>query len=173
MYARWVTLSVAILAMSSVACANASSLSPEVPACATPPSATAAGDDLAKLTDEQLARELLDLTGGANIGKQIGDKMMDSFRAMPNMPPGFIERFKANIHPEELVAMIVPIYLQHYDRATTMAAIRFYRSEPGQKIVKELPALTTDAMEAGKKWGADLAKKTLSELRGSSRATDD
>jgi hypothetical protein len=102
--------------------------------------------------------------GAANLGKQVADGMMESFRKMSSLPPGFIDRFKQNIQPDSLVELIVPIYMRHLDRETIIAAIRFYQSAPGQRIVKTLPAVTAESMEAGKTWGAQLARKTLQDL---------
>ncbi len=58
----------------------------------------------------------------------------------------------------------MPIYVKHLDRVTVIAAIRFYGSAPGQRLVKTLPAVTAESMEAGKAWGAELARKTLKDL---------
>jgi hypothetical protein len=134
------------------------------PASAAPAAAAEPDDGLAKLNDEQVVRKLLEVTGASGLGKQVADSMMDSFRKMPNLPSGFIDRFTQNLHTETLVDLIVPIYMQHYDRQTLIAAIRFYQSAPGQKMVKALPAVTHESMEAGKAWGADLARKTLRDL---------
>lgn len=131
----------------------------------TSTSASAAPDDgLDALTDEQLVRKLLEVTGAAALGKQVGDSMIDTFQKMPNLPPGFLDRFKQNMHVEELTELIVPIYVKHYDHQTLVAAIRFYRSDAGHKLVEQLPIVTAESMEAGKKWGANLAKKTLRDL---------
>ena len=125
---------------------------------------TSPDDGLEKLSSEQLTRKLLEVTGAANLGKQVADGMMESFRKMSSLPPGFIDRFKQNLQPEAFVELIVPIYMRHLDRATIIAAIRFYRSAPGQNIVKTLPAVTAESMEAGKVWGGELARKTLQDL---------
>jgi hypothetical protein len=138
------------------------------PATAAPAAPADPDDGLAKLTDEQLVHKLLEVTGASGLGKQVADGMMDSFRKMPNLPAGFIDRFKQNLHTEALVELIVPIYLKHYDRPTLSAAIRFYQSPPGQTMVKGLPAVTAESMEAGKAWGADLARKTLKDLAAGS-----
>jgi hypothetical protein len=121
-------------------------------------------DGLAKLTDEQIVRKLLEVTGASGLGKQVADSMMDSFRKMPSLPPGFIDRFQQNLKTDTLIDLIIPIYLKHYDRQTLMAAIRFYESTPGQTMVKALPMVTKESMEAGKAWGAELARKTLKDL---------
>jgi uncharacterized protein len=151
-----------------VGCAAASpqtaAVSPGTTSSAAPVSPD---DDLAKLSSEQLTRKLLEVSGAADLGKQVADGMLESFRKMSNLPPGFIDRFKQNIQPESLVELIVPIYMKHFDRETIMAAIRFYRSAPGQRIVKTLPTVTAESMEAGKTWGVDLARKTLQDVSSS------
>jgi hypothetical protein len=83
---------------------------------------------------------------------------------MPNLPPNFIERFKQNMRIEDLNEMVLRIYLKHLDRAVMTSAINYYESEQGHRLVAALPVLTAEAMEAGKAWGGELAKKTLKEL---------
>jgi hypothetical protein len=128
------------------------------------PCGAAGNDGLDALTEEQLARKILEVTGASDLGKQIGDAMLDSLRKMPNLPPGFIDRLKQDMHVEELTELIIPIYLKHYDRPTMIAAIRFYQSDPGRTMVKALPAVTAESTEIGKTWGANLAKKALGEM---------
>ncbi|HEX3479271.1 MAG TPA: DUF2059 domain-containing protein [Kofleriaceae bacterium] len=148
-----------------VGCATASPQTAAVSPGTISNAAPASPDDgLEKLTSEQLTRKLLEVTGAANLGKQVADGMMESFRKMSSLPPGFIDRFKQNIQPDSLVELIVPIYMKHFDRETIIAAIRFYQSAPGRRMVKTLPAVTAESMEAGKTWGTELARKTLQDL---------
>jgi hypothetical protein len=158
-------MKLALCTLFVVGCAAASpqttAVSPGTISNAAP---TSPDDGLEKLTSEQLTRKLLEVTGAANLGKQVADGMMESFRKMSSLPPGFIDRFKQNLKPEAFVELIVPIYMRHLDRETIIAAIRFYRSAPGQRIVSTLPAVTAESMEAGKTWGAELARKTLEDL---------
>ena len=137
---------------------------------ASPPGSTCAAgasdvaDGLAELSDEQLARKLLKVSGGVERSKMIGDSLMESLRKVPEMPPGFIDRFKQNIQAVEHTELIIPIYLKHYDRATMTAAIRFYQSEHGRTLLRAMPVVTAESLEVGKAWGRDLARKTLEEL---------
>jgi hypothetical protein len=151
-----------------VGCAAAS---PQTPVVSSGPTSNAAptspDDGLAKLNSEQLTRKLLEVTGAADLGKQVADRMIETFGNMSSLPPGFIDRFKHNVQTESLVDLVVPIYMKHLDRETIIAAIRFYASAPGQRIVKTLPTLTAESMEAGKAWGAALARKTLKDLSSS------
>jgi hypothetical protein len=137
------------------------SAAPPAPAATT---AAAPADDLDTLTNEELVRKLLAVTGAGALGKQIIDSMADTMKKNPGMPHGFMERFAANAHPDDLTALIIPIYLRNYDAATMKAAIRFYQSEQGQVLVSKLPTVTKECGEAGREWGRKLAIRTLSEM---------
>jgi len=152
---------VALTASSAIACAGPSQDGDPAHA---PSGAAEPADGLDKLTDEQLVRKLLEVTGSADLGKQVAASMLDTFRKMPNLPPGFIDRFKQNLRVEEVTELIVPIYLKHYNRPTMLAAVRFYQSEHGRTLVAGLPIVTAESTEAGKNWGGELAKRTLKDL---------
>jgi len=154
-------LAAAAIALSGLACASSVPSPPCAPAAAPPP---APADDLAGQTHEQLARKLLAVTGAENIGKQMMDGMAESFRKMPGLAPGFMDRFSANARPEELVDLIVPIYVKNFDRDTLEGAIRFYETRQGRALVAAQPVATKESMEAGRAWGRKLAEKTLAEI---------
>jgi hypothetical protein len=161
----------ATLAIGALGCASAAKPCPAAPAApsSAPAQAAAApasgpGPALAQMTDEQVVRRVLDLTGASRLGKQVADGMLANLRKMPDLPPAFVDRFQSNIHADELVDLLVPIYLKHYDRQTLLATIAFYESDGGRALVKELPAVTAESMEVGRTWGTALAKKTLSDL---------
>jgi hypothetical protein len=149
----------ALLVLSLSACA--SQTPPPAAPCREP---EPAGGELDRLSDEQMARKMLELTGAAALGKQIMDSMSDSLAKTSGLPPGFMDRFKANARPEELVELIVPIYLKNFDRKTMISAIRYYQSPGGQALLAKLPTATKESIEAGREWGQELAKKTLDEL---------
>jgi hypothetical protein len=148
------------LAFSGLACAS----STPTPCAPTVASEQPAVENLAGLTSEQLARKLLSLMGAEHMGKQVLDGMSENLGKMPGLPPGFMDRFKANAHPEELVELIVPIYVKDFDRETLEAAIHFYESKQGRVLVAQLPLATKESMEAGQVWGRKLAEKSLAEL---------
>ena len=151
-----------------IGCATAP---PQGPTCPTVPAATVANapndppaEDLGALTNEQLATRLLGLTGATALGKQVMDGMTDNFAKLPGLPPGFVDKFRENVHPEELTELLVPIYVKNFDRDTLMAAIRFYESKYGRTMVAAMPAATKASMEVGQSWGKKLAMKTLSDM---------
>lgn len=50
---------------------------------------------------------------------------------------------------DEMVDAVVPIYQKHLTKADLAAVTGFYSSPAGQKILKELPAIMSEAMQAG------------------------
>jgi len=63
------------------------------------------------------------------------DKMFDTmFSALPM---------------DEMVDAIIPIYQKHLTKADLAAVTAFYSSPAGQKILKELPAIMSESMQAG------------------------
>lgn len=85
-----------------------------------------------------------------------------------NAPPGasasVARAGPAAAKPEDLTALIVPIYVRNYRRETIIAAIRFYESEQGRLLVEKMPAVTKETGDAGREWGKQLAARTLREL---------
>jgi hypothetical protein len=50
---------------------------------------------------------------------------------------------------DEMMDAIVPIYQKHLTKQDLAAVTAFYSSPAGQKILKELPAIMAEAMQAG------------------------
>jgi hypothetical protein len=113
---------------------------------------------------EAKVRRLMELTGAGNIGKQTLDAMMEQFRRSPDLPPGFVEKFKAAAKPDDIVNLVVPVYMKLLDEATIDAAIAFHASEAGRKLSQAQPAIMKESMEAGARWGQETALKVLREL---------
>lgn len=133
-------------------------------ACATLVSA-APVQDPPKSEKEKKARLLMELTGAANVGKQTMDGMLDHFSKTPGVPENFVKKFKELARPQDLVEMVVPIYLKHLDEPTLDSVIAFYKSEAGVRLMKAQPLMVKESMEAGQKWGQDLATKVLQALQ--------
>lgn len=113
---------------------------------------------------EKKIRKLLEMTGSAAMGKQVMDAMLNSFAGNPDLPAGFIEKFKETAKPERLIELIIPIYLNNLDEETLDGTIAFFDSPAGRKFVKAQPVIVQQSMAAGQKWGAEMAEKTLKAL---------
>jgi len=114
---------------------------------------------------EQKVRKLMELTGAGTMGKQVMDAMCDQFDKLPNLPEGFIAKFKEIASGQDIVDLVVPIYVKHLDEASLDAIIAFYQTEAGKKFIKAQPALMKESMEVGQKWGQELAVKALKALQ--------
>lgn len=113
---------------------------------------------------EALARELMALTGAADLGAQMMEGMAAQFRQTPGLPPGFIDTFLELANPDELIDLIVPLYVKAYDDETLEAAIAFYKTPAGKKLIAATPQLTQESMVVGQTWGIELAKATEAKL---------
>ncbi len=114
---------------------------------------------------ETKVRRMLELTGAADLGKGLMDQLLDQFSGMPGLPPGFVEKFKELAKPRDLEEMVVPIYVRHLEASTLDAVIAFAESAEGKKYFAAQPAIAKESMEAGSKWGRDLAGKVMQELK--------
>jgi uncharacterized protein len=122
---------------------------------------TGRADDAAK---EALVREMMELTGSAELGKQMLEGMMAQFSQNPAIAQEFTDKFLELAKPEELIEMIVPLYVQALDEATLKATIEFYKSPAGKQLVAVQPQLTQDSMVLGQQWGMKLAEATQAAL---------
>ena len=113
---------------------------------------------------ERKVRELLVLTGAAQMGQQVMDSMSEQFRSLPGLPPGFLDEFKKVAKPDDLVELVVPIYLENVSEADVDAAIAYWGSPAGQRMAQAMPKLNAEAMAAGQQWGTQLAEETLRRL---------
>lgn len=105
--------------------------------------------------------ELMRVSGAGDLGKQVMDQMLDAFRGMPNLPEGFLEKFRKSVDVQELVDLIVPVYRTHLDEATLDAVLAFAATPEGKKFYAAQPAILKESMAIGQKWGQEVAMKVL------------
>jgi len=87
----------------------------------------------------------------ARIGAEQGFRMK-----VPDATPEQIKRIDevsdnifAEFSPDELIDAVVPIYQKHLSKADLEAILAFYSSPAGQKVMKEMPAIMSESIEAG------------------------
>lgn len=61
----------------------------------------------------------------------------------------FCDTLFASLPVDKMVDAVVPIYQRHLTKSDLAAISAFYASPAGQKILKELPAIMSESMEAG------------------------
>lgn len=111
-------------------------------------------------------RKLMDLSGAGINGVQVMETMLIQFKqSVPGVPDEFWEGVKKEVSVEALVELIVPVYEKHFTHQEVKQLIAFYETPVGKKLSATLPVVTQEAMEAGGKWGEEIAEKVLNDLR--------
>jgi uncharacterized protein len=110
-------------------------------------------------------RKLLKITGSGELGTQVMGQMIGNMKkAMPQVPEKFWADFMREVHTDELVDLIVPVYDRNLTHDDVKELIRFYESPTGKKFVSVLPKITQESMVVGEKWGRELAMKVMTKL---------
>ena len=120
----------------------------------------------AETPKEKDIRKLLTLTNQAQLGAQVIRQVLDAFKGtLPNVPASFWPELAAELHPEELVEKVIPIYDKQLSAQEVKDIIKFYESPTGKKLIKVTPAITEESMVLGKAWGRDIGEKVMKKLQ--------
>ena len=118
-------------------------------------------------TEAALAREVLVLTQAADQAVSVMERAIEGQRgANPAIPAVFWDRFlkKATERKNELIELLVPVYVDTFSADDLRGLIAFYRSPVGKRLLESQPNLVQASMEAGEMWGAELGKQVAEEL---------
>lgn len=125
----------------------------------------AAGQEGEK-SSEEVARELLEVSGAGQMGLQVMQQMLATYKTtMPDVPQEFWDEILKDVDPEELVDLVTPIYVKHLTKEEMEAAITFYRTPAGKAILAKLPVIMQESMTAGQQWGMQLGAKVQKRLQ--------
>jgi hypothetical protein len=119
--------------------------------------ATRAQEPAAK---EKKARQLVELDGGVEVGRDQFEEMCTRFAADPQIPKEFVKKFREMAKPEDFVeAVAVPVYAKALDDEALDGALAFYATPAGRKLAKARPGLSKAMGEASAKWATEVFKK--------------
>lgn len=111
-------------------------------------------------------RKILELTGSGKLGVQIIQNIFTSYKtSFPNVDTTFWDELMKEVHPDDLVNMVIPIYDQNFSEEEINGMLAFYSSPVGQKVLSKLPVILNESMQAGKAWGEELSKKVIKRLQ--------
>ncbi|MBO9153438.1 DUF2059 domain-containing protein [Chitinophaga sp. GCM10012297] len=111
-------------------------------------------------------KELMQLTGAANLGIQMMNNMIVEFRKLaPHVDSTFWQDFMKEVDVDEMENMVIPVYQQHFTAADVDGLIAFYRSELGRKMVSKLPLVTQECYKIGQQYGEKLGKRVVERLK--------
>jgi hypothetical protein len=155
------TLLTAALLLTLVACAHTTSDTPGTLGALGTQTAPAPGK-----APEEVARRLIAATGAAKVAEQVVSNLMGTFRGVfPNVPPSVWKEMEQSVKGDEMVDLVVPIYAKQLSVEDMEAAIRFYESPAGKRLVNQLPTITQESMAVGKEWGRQIGKRIVEELK--------
>jgi len=117
-------------------------------------------------------RKLLKITGSGELGTQVMSQMIGNMKkAMPQVPEKFWGDFMKEVHTDELIDLIVPVYDRNLSQGDITELIKFYESPTGKKFVSVLPKITQESMGVGETWGRNLAMKVMVKLQAQHEPT--
>lgn len=140
----------------------------------------ASADDIRKLFDVMQIRNQMKLVM-QQVSQQMRSLERDQVRKQqPNVTDQDFAKFDAisdevmkNLSVEGLLDDMIPVYQKHLNRSDVNAMVGFYSTATGQKILREMPAMTTEGMQAMQphlkqmieEANAQIEKRVKEELR--------
>jgi hypothetical protein len=116
-------------------------------------------------------KQLMDKTGAGQMGMQAMRQMLPSLKRMvPNAPEKFWTDFMAEVSPDDLVNMVIPIYQKYLTEEDVQAINRFYDSPAGRKLIQSQPMIMRESMLQGQAWGQKLARKVIDRYKAEQQA---
>lgn len=87
--------------------------------------------------------------------QQMHQTVAEQVKKQPSLPSDFVARMDRmfddmlkNFPVDEILQAEVSVYQKHFTRGDIDALIAFYSTPTGQKFLRELPAITSEAMQA-------------------------
>lgn len=113
----------------------------------------------------QTVRKLLEVTGSANLNKQMIDNIVEMYKgSYSDVQQTFWEEFRKEANMEELQNLIIPIYEKYYTEEELTQLIAFYESPLGRKLIQSLPQVMQESMKVGEAWGKAMGERIYKKL---------
>jgi hypothetical protein len=119
-----------------------------------PADAPASKAEIEKYLDIMHSRDMMK-TMMNTMSKQLRQTVSEQLKKEPGMTPEKEERtFKLtddmfkNFPVDEIIDAMIPVYQKHFTKGNIDDLLAFYSTPTGQKVIKELPAISAEAMQA-------------------------
>ena len=114
----------------------------------------AAKEDIQKYLEVMHSREMMTKMMDA-MAKPMHQMIHEQYlKDKDRLPPDFEERMNKRIDEfyrslpwDEILQAMVPVYQKHFTKGDVDALLTFYSSPTGQKMIREMPAITAEAMQ--------------------------
>ncbi len=112
---------------------------------------------------------------------QMHKMVHDQLAKQENLPPDFEARMDKmtddmfnNFPVDELIDVMIPVYQKHLTKSDVDAMIVFYSTPTGKKLLKEMPAITAESMQAAsgtiQKMTANAMQRVQDEIAQAQKA---
>lgn len=118
-------------------------------------------------------RRLLELTRGAELGKQIVVQSLEQMRGSLAFLPDegrakvlkiFEEEMLKEFTQERMLDLVAPIYDEHLSAEDVKALIAFYETPTGRRLVDVLPLIVRESYEAGTARGREAVRRAMTRV---------
>lgn len=120
-------------------------------------------------------QQLMDLTGTAAMQKQVMHNMMPSLqKAMPPyMPQDVLDDFERSVLGKDMQDAIVRVYQEHLTSDDAAAAIAFYKTPAGQRMLTAMPVILQEMQSAGAQIGMKVMQDVMERHKMEIQAAKD
>lgn len=120
----------------------------------------------AEQANEASVKQLMTLTGADQLGVQTINTMMAELKPLlPMASETFWNEVKQEATAEELINKVIPIYQKHLTQTEIEAAIAFYQTPVGKKLIATQPQIRKESTTAMQTWGKSLAKTIVKKYQ--------
>ena len=136
-----------------------------------PADAPASKEDVEKYLDIMHSRDMLKNMMNT-MSKQVHQMVSEQLKKEPGMTPEKEERaFKLTddqlkyFPVDEVIDAMIPVYQKHFTKGNIDDLLAFYSTPTGQKLIKELPAISAEAMQAAMPITQKMMATTLQRVQ--------
>lgn len=111
-------------------------------------------------------KRLMEVTDVRNISMQIMNRLVLTMQeGRSDAHKKFWTDYMADVNPNDLIEMVVPIYEKYFTHKEIKQLIAFYESPIGKKLLKVQPQIMMESIAAGEEWGKKLVQRAMEKLR--------
>jgi len=124
-----------------------------------------AADDAAAVAKRADIRKLLDAMHAGEAAALGMQKMAEAMKATnKELPAEFWDAFLKEATPGKLTEISIPVYEKNLTAQEVKAYLAFASTPDGAAIMKKMPQITSEAMQAGQAWGQQLGMQIAQKL---------
>ncbi|MCL1690077.1 hypothetical protein CMU59_09685 [Elizabethkingia anophelis] len=118
------------------------------------------------LAKKEKIKTFLKLTNVLEVANQVMDNMINSYQTYYKQVPAeyWNELKKETANTKDFEELLIPIYSKYYTENELDDIIAFYKTSTGQKVIKTMPDMTKESMQAGQVWGMKLGQKVMKKI---------